>query len=222
MKKALTLSLSFAAASGFASGSLVFITPNTVFTNASDFFPAANLIQGPGVGFQDSEPYDRLSGGADGTWVTNDPGGFPSDYIAVAGPVVITLDLGSDVTLGQIHTWGYSDTNANGVSVFSLRFATDADGPGGFGTSISYNPTFSMTVDQTPMQTNPFDRFVDARYVEFTTDDNYFVAPGNGSTGGLAGGDRVGLGEISFTSVPEPTTGLLAFAGLALLARRRR
>jgi hypothetical protein len=52
--------------------------------------------------------------------------------------------------------------------------------------------------------------------VQFTNVDNYFLAPGDG-TGhplGIAGGDRVGLSEIAFADIPEPST--LALVGLAL------
>ena len=154
--------------------------------------------------------------------MTADPGGFPSDYIAVAGAPVLKFDLGSAVDLSTIHTWGYADTNTNGVSSFSLRFATDAEGTGGFGTSITLNPTFSITQDAFAMQTNDFGETVNARYVEFTAIDNFFVAPGDGSGGEQAGGDRVGLGEVSFSAIPEPTAGLLGLIGFGLLLRRRR
>ncbi|MGC6565188.1 MAG: PEP-CTERM sorting domain-containing protein [Akkermansiaceae bacterium] len=151
--------------------------------------------------------------------MTADPGGFPSDYIAVAGSPILVFDLGSDTDISTIHTWGYSNGNTNGVSEFSLRFATAAEGDTGFGNSITYNPTFSMLRDESVLQSNDFNQTLNARYVEFTVIDNFFVAPGNGPD---AGGDRVGLGEVSFSAVPEPTTGLLGLLGLAFVMRRRR
>jgi len=51
----------------------------------------------------------------------------------VAGAPVFALDLVADVSLEEISVWGYASTNANGVSEFSLRFATDAEGTDGFG-----------------------------------------------------------------------------------------
>ncbi len=98
------------------------------------------------------------------------------DFIAVAGAPVITLDLGADRALSEISAWGYSDTNANGVSQFSLRFASQADGPGGFGSTISYNPSFPLANSQLIRQSNLFNQVVTARYVEFTASDNFFVA----------------------------------------------
>lgn len=197
------------------------ITSVTSSSAADDLFPAANLIEGPGVGYQAEAPYDRLGL----TWVTAAPGGFPSDYIAVAGAPIITLDLGADVALSEISSWGYADDNANGVSEFSLRFATEADGSAGFGTSISYNPTFTLMNNATIRQSNLFDEIVTARYVEFTALDNFFIAPGNGSGGETPGGDRVGLGEIAFQVVPEPTSVTLllsALVGMSGYGRRRR
>jgi hypothetical protein len=156
--------------------------------------------------------------------VTDAPGGFPSDYIAVAGTPVLTLDLGAEYDLGSIASWGYNSTNANGTSQFSLRFATSAEGTAGFGTSITYNPTFSLINDHTIMQLSEFSEVVKAQYVEYTVLDTFFVAPGDGSGGNTPGGDRAGLGEIAFPAVPEPSSiMLLAVASAAgLLALRRR
>lgn len=178
-------------------------------TSASDLWPASNLIHGPGTGFAATEPHARTSGGSGGLWVTDDPGGFPSDYyIAAAAPPVITLDLGADVYLPEISVWGYDSGNGNGVSRFSLRFATDADGATGFGSSISYNPTyFPDNIGVTARQSFPFATPVTARYVEFTAEDNFF--------GAIVGGDRVGLGEIAFEqNSPVPASGGSALVAL--------
>jgi hypothetical protein len=189
-------------------------------STADSFFPVENLIQGPGVGFEADEPHNAIGPGGN-TWVTSAPGGFPSNYIDVAGTPIIMVDLGQDTALNEISTWGYAADNANGVSEFSLRFATDAEGPEGAGTSISYNPTFTMELDPIPRQSNAFDELVTARYVEFTALKNFFVAPGD-STVFPPGGDRVGLGEIAFEVVPEPSGALLLLVGLIAFVRRRR
>ena len=210
-------------ATGLAMACHVFITPVgvTASTSGSDLWPASNLIQGPGVGFAAAEPHAQTLSCAAGYWVTSAPGGFPSDYIAVAGTPVLIFDLGSDMNLGQVHTWGYDASNTNGVSQFSLRFATEADGPAGFGSSVPHNPDFSMIREQSAMQTSDFSQLVTARYVEFTALDNFFVAPGAEVPD--RGGDRIGFGEISFSAVPEPSSSLLlGLGGLALALRRRR
>jgi hypothetical protein len=198
-----------------------FNTPVSVSTNTVDFFPAANLIQGPGVGFDANEPHDKLLSGQSGNWVTNDPGGFPSDYIAAAGPPILVFDMGEDVWMDEVSVWGYAATNANGVSEFSLQFATEADGPSGF--TAAAGP-FYPTNDEFARQSFEFGATYKARYVQFVATDNFFVAPGTGAGGEIPGGDRVGLGEVSFRqAVPEPATGLLVLLGvLGLGARRRR
>ena len=106
------------------------------------FWPESNLIQGPGIGFDTEEPHDKIGGGAEANWVTTADCGFPADYIECVGEPVIELDLGQDRLLSEISTWGYEDGNTNGMREFELRFATAAEGPGGYGTSITYNPTF--------------------------------------------------------------------------------
>ena len=123
----------------------------------------------------------------------------------------------------SVHTWGYATSKANGVMDFSLRFATAADGLGGFGTSIAVNPLFSMTIDDIAMQSNSLGGVITARYVELTALSTHLTNGGSGGPGGPAGGDRVGLGEVSF-SIPEPSIsllGLLAIGGLALRRRRK-
>ncbi len=196
-------------------------------TAATDLFPVSNLIQGPGVGFDDVGPHEKLIGGPTGNWVTAAPGGFPNDYLVNPGePPVITVDLGEDQLLGEISFWGYDDTNANGVSEFSLRFATDAEGTDGLGSSITYNPTFNPILNATVRQSFDFAELVTARYVEITATDNFFS---NGGSGPPPGGDRVGFGEIAFEVqvaaqvIPEPssTGAFLALCGLAALRRRR-
>ncbi|MBR9759202.1 choice-of-anchor D domain-containing protein, partial [bacterium] len=159
----------------------------------SDFYLATNLIQGPGTGFDALWPHDALGFAQAFAWVTDAPNGGAGDYFAPVPAVRpnMVFDLGSDVGLGEISFWGYSDDNANGANLFGLRFATSADGPNGFGTSISYSPEFAPIQDQTQRQSFEFDQGVFARYVEWVPLDNFFgINP--------PGGDRVGAGEIAF------------------------
>ena len=194
-------------------------------STVNDLFPASNLIQGPGVGFDAADPHVKLLGGADGNWVTAADAGFPADYIVEVGAPVLTFDLGSDVPLNEISVWGYAATNTNGVASFDLKFSTEAEGAGGG--SVTAGP-FATLGDLVTGENNGTDRQsfsfspTTARYVELTATDNFFVAPGDGSAGGLAGGDRAGLGEVAFQVVPEPSSAVLLLLGSLALIRRKR
>lgn len=196
----------------------------TSSTSATDLWPVSNLIQGPGVGYDAAEPHNRIDSGPTGSWVTDAPGGFPSDFIEVVGPPILQLDLGSDKWMDEVSVWGYASSNANGVSEFSLRFATEAEGPGNYGASISFNPVFFPTNNDTVRQSFEFGEVIKARYVEVAATDNFYIAPGTGANGTTPGGDRVGLSEIAFRqAVPEPATaGMLVLGLLGLAAARRR
>lgn len=206
-----------------------FITPVDVSasTGETDLWPASNLIQGPGVGYDAAAPYDKLSDGAEGLWVTADDAGFPADYIEAVGMPTLTFDLGSDMELGSVSVWGYSDGNTNGASEFSLAFATEAEGAGGGAAAAGpYATLGDLTTGMSDaLSRQAFDFSpVTARYVELTVSDNFFVAPGDGSVEGtLAGGDRAGLGEVAFQApVPEPSSIVLMLGGMIAFAVRRR
>ncbi len=218
MNKTITTLALILTSAAISSASHVLISPvSATTTTTGDLWSVSNLVQGPGTGFDANDPHNQLGSAGGSRWVTAAPGGFPSDFIVAAGEPVLTFDLGSNTSINAIHTWGYSVSNANGVKDFSLRFATDAEGTGGFGTSITSNPILSMLIDDVSMQTNEFG-VVNARYVEMTVHSTHIS---NGGNGPPAGGDRVGLGEVAF-SVPEPSSVLLGFLGLAGLAFRRR
>ena len=188
---------------------------------SSEFYAGSNLTQGSGSGFDAAEPHNQLGGGGGGyTWVTNASGNDYYDAGGGIGPTpIILFDLGSDVLLSEISTWGYADSNANGASDFSLRFATSAQGLGGFGATIADQTGFVAGFAYGLRDSNPLTTNVTARYVEMTITDNYFGS----APGGQPGGDRVGLGEVAFAQIPEPSSlALVGLAGLGLLRRRRR
>ena len=140
------------------------------------------------------------------------------------GIPVISLDLGEDRLLSEISVWGYASSNTNGVSEFSLNFATGAEGAGGgSATAGPFFTTGDLTTganDDTARQSFALSP-VTARYVEFVATDNFFVAPGDGSGGENPGGDRVGLGEIAF-AIPEPASIIMLLSALAALIGFRR
>jgi hypothetical protein len=182
-------------------------------TSANDLWPVSNLIQGPGAGFSDVQPHEKTAGGAGGLWVTA-ACGFPCDYIETTGLPILIFDLGGNVPLCEISIWGYAASNSNGLSEFSLRFASEVDGPNGFETSIDFNPSYGGIDSGALPNEDDISRFsflfgqeITARYVELTCLDNHFIAPGTGAGGEIPGGDRVGIGEIAFeiTTCETPT-----------------
>ena len=169
-----------------------FYTPVSVTSpNSVEFYPIGRLHQGPGVGYATSPPHDGFAGQ---TWVTTDPGGYPSDYLAIRPAPILIIDLGQDRYLTEISTWGYTTSNDNGVKTFALRFATAVQGTAGFGAPQG---PFNCAKSDITRDSHPLTPMT-ARYVEFTCTDNYYTGTG------AAGGDRVGLGEVAFEYTPAP------------------
>lgn len=196
-----------------------FHTPVSVTaTNSTAYFAVANLHQGPGVGYSATSPHDGFINTPANTWVTDAPGGFPSDYLAIMPAPILVIDLGANFFLTEISTWGYTTSNANGASAFNLRFATGAEGTGGFGSSIPNQGGFTAAFSDVTRDSHTLTPLT-ARFVEMTITDNYYSG---GGLGPPAGGDRVGLGEIAFEAIPEPSTALLGGVALLGLIRRRR
>lgn len=163
-------------------------------------------------------PTSQASDGNTATnWVTTNRNGS-GDYFGTGQPnPVLLFDLGENVMMEGFGFWNY-DIAGNRTTRMSMRFATAADGAGGLGTSISYNPTFNpLAIDQS-RQDFLFDQWLTVRYMELTLLDNYW--------GFGTGGDRVGFAELQFSAVPEPAgIATASMAGLLLLGclwRRRR
>lgn len=174
-------------------------------TSATDLYNVNNLIQGPGSGYDATEPHNSIGGGSTHTWVTNAPNGGSGDYFANGVPdPVLVIDLGENRSLSEISTWGYANSNTNGGREFTLRFATAAEGTGGFRNSISYSPSFAAGFSADLRDSHSFSQTVLARYVELTFTDNW-----RGGQGGTPGGDRVGLGEIAFEDQVPPADPLI-------------
>jgi MYXO-CTERM domain-containing protein len=169
-----------------------------------------------------------FGGGFADSWVSN---GHSPDYFAVAAPPTIVLDLGSEQTVGTIILWQYENSggsnstdgarDGNDTLTMNIRFNTEAEGSSSFtgsSTTITMKEVWlglggvnSAQAFALPTPT--------ARYVQLEVTDNYYGQPNI-----VAGGDRVGIGEVRFATeaVPEPSSALLGALGLLGLLRRRR
>lgn len=224
------------------------INPVGVTLTGSDaLFPATQLIDGSGLEFPLStgDPLPviwnhRWKSPSSDSWVSGAPGGFPSDWYASSPSVpTFVFDLGQDVALDAVHLWPYSGhpgvngtVQGNSARTVEFRFNTAAAGNGSFA-----GPAVGVTLDHGPLSETaagfvlPRQDFSvglqTARWVEMRITDNWYVAPGDGTTQDthghfIRGGDRVGLGEVRFSTVPEPRAyALVAGLGLFGLAAAR-
>ena len=222
--------LAVVACAGPASAALI---PAAVTSNTPDFRPASNVSNFSGLSGDPNGP-----GGAGVThgswregnsWVTL--GNIGDDYFeAVAQglrPVpVLTFDLGADTEIDGFAFWAYSGSEDqsgenNSAKDIELLFATEADGLGGFGTSITDNPGYGLakavTFGASARQDFTLPSAVTARYVRVTVTDNFF-----GFSSTRDGGNAVGIAELLFNEVPTPgAAALLGLAGLGAARRRR-
>lgn len=192
------IALGAAAMTGAAVVDPISATSNTA---GSDFRPASNLANG--IGLSGAEPRVHVFGSFETSWVT---AGSGSDYFVAGTSPVISFDLGANMLVTKIYTWAYGGTTgvagtiqANSAKDYSLAFATAAEGTGGFGSSIAYNPGFVAAAPPAqgaaasiPRDAEAFTTPVYGRYVQMTVTDNYAGEPGT------LGGDRAGLGAVAF------------------------
>ncbi|MES2996084.1 MAG: PEP-CTERM sorting domain-containing protein [Verrucomicrobiota bacterium] len=213
------------------------IQPNTPTSNVAADAGSTNagLVNGIGLSASVTTGTDTATAlaatHANGTlsqaYVTNDPGAVDGDYYAQGGaPPVFTFTLGGTFNdVESILVWNYSQTagggvpSRNGARTFDLQFFSDAAATTQVGATISgLTLAQSLTTPQIAQQVFfgagvNFDGVQSAR---MTVTDNYF------GMGGGAGGDRVGLAEVRFSQVPEPSAALLGGLGALALLRRRR
>jgi hypothetical protein len=151
-------------------------------------------------------------------WLNNGTFAGPNDPNAPGA--VITFDLGSNYLLSSLTVWNYNEflsgrpellgRGANAVEILV------ASSEGGAFTSLG-NFTFDIApgLDNADfgqdIDLSGFGAAGDARLVKFNITSNH-------------GGDNnfVGLSEVRFDAVPEPSVGILALIGLAGFLRRRR
>ncbi|WP_197529118.1 PEP-CTERM sorting domain-containing protein [Aeoliella mucimassa] len=181
----------------------------------------------------------EFGGVYDGSFVTTDPGSFPSDFFDSLPDGDTDVDLvfditgGGDTSLGSVILWNYENSGGSNISAgnhartIELRFNSEADGSESFdgpATTVTLLPVWDGDEDDTNdlQGVNSAQAFslgtpVTARYAMLSITDNYL-----GFQGITGGGDRVGLAEVRFASetvVPEPSTlSLLALAAATMVA----
>jgi len=127
----------------------------------------------------------------------------------VAGEV-LTFTLQSASVVDAVHMWGYDRIGSTSRSIqnFDLSFSTNGGG--------TYANTIALVLavpsaDPIPVQTLNFAQQTGVTHIRITNMTNY------------GDSNYVGLNEIRFSAVPEPTTtALLGLGGLALILRRRK
>ena len=165
----------------------------------------------------------HVFGGVFESWVTV---GADPDYFGAYPPAEIVWDLtgGGNTTTGSAVLWQYQNDGGgegrvgNHAKTIEFLFNTEAQG------DVSFTGA-ATTIEMAPVMDgiNAAQGFAlpgdEARYVLMRVTDNHFGSPGI-----IAGGDRVGLGEVRFATeiIPEPATiALLGLGSLGLIRRRK-
>jgi len=148
------------------------------------------------------------------------------------GPIVegniddqwIVYDLGDTYDVNGIYVWNYWDSPANGSTQgakdVDVLFATTLDNT--FGTQASVDNDFSGLISAVfPQMTDVTSNQGTGGLVSLgsATTARYVLFNINTSHGHV---NRVGIGEIRFTNIPEPSSLALLGLGSLLLLRRRR
>ncbi len=154
-------------------------------------------------------------------WMSSTLGTELGDGSLVGDDVWFKVDLGRQFGLEEIRVWNFNATGVDtdrGVSSVNLYLSTSATDPGDdFAADWTLFSAAVPLAEATGLNTyNAFDSIAmkgeEARWVAFEILDNH--------------GDSlfVGLGELQFFGVPEPSSLLLACLGLAAvgLIRRKR
>lgn len=139
-------------------------------------------------------------------WTTTDPGGFPSSFFAAtAATVVFEMTFDQTYEIKDLVSWGYHFGTLNGNDISEVEFEY---GVGNFANTTGLISVALAGAAGDAVVTDLGGTIV-ADQLRMTVTANHF--------GNATGGDRVGLAEIRFIAIPEPSsTLLLGFAGLFL------
>ena len=170
-------------------------------------FPASNTVDGMTLeGFTNvgtAGPPARPAGHQNNHWIS-------ADSILTE---TITFDLGGTYNLSHLEVLNTSNTNWNDRETDTFTIQTSLDGGGNYGAASAPITLQDYTLGfQTVALT---DTGVTHVRLNVTNDP---LAGTNTGTADIS----VGLNEVRFFQVPEPTAGILGAIGVVLMLRRRR
>ena len=182
-----------------ANAALTLITPTSVVASStSGGNDAINTINSSGL----NSPFDETATHDTGSyWQGNSPG---------VG-TTITFNLGSEYDLAGTWIWNYNHSSSTrGMSAFEIYVGGSGDSAAS--TLVKGDALINLYSQNADAKPAEFEAFA-ASNVQYVR----FVSKATGAN------DRIGLGEVRFEAVPEPsTTALLGLGGLALILRRRK
>lgn len=86
--------------------------------------------------------------------------------------VTVTLDFGADVDMDDFVLWNYVSTFSadlnRGIKDFTISFATDSEGDGGFGTSIPDTGLFTAAISVDELSSDPDNSGTSGQVFDFT------------------------------------------------------
>lgn len=222
MRHFITILVTIALASSVASAAI--LTPHSLISEEYVFNSAANTINNVGMNTPVNQGDGVVSalgsthiyhGGYAGSFATTAPGGGSSDLFASIGTdqaVELVFDLtgGGDAPADSVLFWQYENSGGgpdkvgNHTRTVEIRFNTEAEGSVLFAGPPVYVTLLPVSDGDTDSgndlgginsaQVFPLGN-QSGRYVQISITDNYYQVQGM-----VGGGDRVGLGEIRFTS----------------------